>query len=77
MKKINTENLSDEQIVNLVMSFDRQGLPLNRRFEGDDDVLREFVKDHGINDFAANFAIVLCVILREATLRGLTIPTVN
>ena len=77
MNKINTETLSDEQIVNLVMAFDRQGLPLNRRFEGDDDVLREFVKEHGINDFVANFAIVLCVILREATLRGLTIPSVN
>lgn len=77
MKKIDTKSLTDEQIVSLVTAFDRQGLPLNRRFEGDDDALRVFVKDHGIKDFAANFAIVLCVILREATIRGIIIPPIN
>jgi hypothetical protein len=77
MKKIDTRSMTDDQIVNLITAFDRQGLPLNRRFEGDDEILRSFVKNHGINDFSINFAVVLCVILREATIRGLTIPPVN
>ena len=75
--KIDTKILSDDQIVALVTCFDRQGLPLERRFEGDDDILREFVDRHSINQHVANFAIVLCVLLREATIRGLTIPPVN
>jgi hypothetical protein len=77
MKKIDTRSMTDDQIVNLITAFDRQGLPLNRRFEGDDEMLRAFVKDHDINGLAVNFAVVLCVILREATIRGLTIPPVN
>jgi hypothetical protein len=77
MKKIDTRTMSDDMVVDLIRSFDRQGLPLNRRFEGDDEILRSFVKDHGINYFSVNFAVFLCVILREATIRGLTIPPVN
>jgi hypothetical protein len=75
--QIDTKILSDEEIIALVTCFDRQGLPLERRFQGDDDILREFVNQHGVNQLAANFAIVLCVLLREATIRGLTIPPVN
>lgn len=77
MKKIDTASLSDDQIISLVSAFDRQGLPLSRRFEGDDEVLREFCRDHDINGLVANFSVVLCVVLREATIRGLTIPPVN
>jgi hypothetical protein len=74
---INTKELSDEQLIELVQAFDRQGLPLSRRFEGDDQILRDFLTKHSINNYAANIAIVLCVILREATIRGLVISQVN
>lgn len=77
MRPINTKELADQEIIALVTAFDRQGLPLNRRFEGDDDILRDFTKKHEINHHAANVAIVLCVLLREATIRGLVIPPVN
>lgn len=77
MKAIDTKILSDEEIVSLVTAFDRQGLPLERKFPGDDEILRDFMKKYEINHFAANFAVVLCVLLREATIRGLTIPPVN
>lgn len=77
MTTINTATMSDEEIVEIVTAFDRQGLPRNRRFDGDDEALRIFCKNHDINTSAVNFTVVLCVILREATIRGLTIPTVN
>ena len=77
MANLDIVSLSDDQIVSLVSAFDRQGLPLSRRFEGDDEVLREFFRDHGINGHASNFSVVLCAVLREATIRGLTIPSVN
>lgn len=44
MRPINTKELADQEIIALVTAFDRQGLPLNRRFEGDDDILRDFTK---------------------------------
>jgi hypothetical protein len=77
MRPINTKELADQDIIALVTAFDRQGLPLDRRFEGDDDILRNFMKNHEISHFAANVAIVLCVLLREATIRGLVISQVN
>lgn len=77
MRPINTKELADQDIISLVTAFDRQGLPLNRRFEGDDDVLRHFMKKHEINHLAANVAVILCILLREATIRGLVIPPVN
>jgi hypothetical protein len=74
---IDTKALTDDDIIGIVTAFDRQGLPLDRRFEGDDQQLRDFVNKHNIDQLAANFAVVLCVILREATIRGLIIPPVN
>ncbi len=74
---IDTKALTDDEIVGIITAFDRQGLPLERRFDGDDQILRDFVTKHNIRQLAANFAVVLCVILREATIRGITIPPVN
>jgi hypothetical protein len=74
---INTSELTDSELVSIVQAFDRQGLPIHRRFEGDDQILRDFLSRYQINHYAANFAVVLCVLLREATIRGLKIPPVN
>lgn len=75
--RIDTSQLSNDQLIEIVQSFDRQGLPLERRFKGDDQAIRDLMCAHQIQPLAANIAIVLTVILREATIRGLTIPTVN
>ena len=75
--RIDTSQLSNDQLIEIVQSFDRQGLPLERRFKGDDQAIRDLMCAYQIQPLAANIAIVLTVILREATIRGLTIPTVN
>jgi N-acetylglutamate synthase-like GNAT family acetyltransferase len=77
MRPIDAKLMTDTQIVEIVQSFDRQGLPLARRFEGDDQALRDFVIRHEIKDVIANMAVVMVIILREAAIRGLIIPPVN
>lgn len=73
-----TAELTNEEIIDVVTSFDRQGLPLKQRFEGDDQALRTFMSNHGHGDFLPSTTIlVMIVLLREATIRGLTIPKVG
>jgi hypothetical protein len=74
---IDTKAFTDEQLVELVHSFDRQGLPLSRRFDGDDRAIRDLMEKHKILPVVANVALVMTVLLREATIRGLVIPPVN
>ena len=70
-------DLTNTQILNIVSAFDRQMLPLNRRFEGDDEALRLIMQEQGIQPHVANMALVMVPILREAVARGITIPKLN
>ena len=74
---INTKAFTDQELVELVLSFDRQGLPLDRRFDGDDRAIRDLMKQLSIAPLAANVLMVMSVLLREATIRGLKIPPIN
>lgn len=71
------EQTTDDELIDVIRCHDRQGLPLERRFEGDDAALREATIGAGVNDVIANMTIVAVMAMREALVRGLTITRPN
>lgn len=69
--------LSDAEIVEIVMAFDRQSLPLERRMEGDDDAIRTLSNRLGVEPLSVNMVLLVSCVLREAVHRGLNIQKGN
>jgi len=70
-------NMTDDALVAVVQSMDRQGLPLSRRFEGDDQPLREVMVVLGFRAEVGFMDLIAGMAMREALTRGLTIPAIN
>ena len=68
---------TDAGLIAVITAFDRQALPMHRRFDGDDDALREAMTIAGHRQMAANMALIAGLAMREALTRGLTIPVSN
>ena len=74
MTMIEWSKFSDDDLRNLVVAFDRQGLPLEYREEGDDTFLRTTMQQHGLDTKVASILGFMTCVLREVAIRGLVIP---
>lgn len=74
MTMIEWSKFSDDDLRNLVVSFDRQGLPLEYREDGDDTFLRDTMRNHGLDTKIASILGFMTCVLREVAIRGLIIP---
>lgn len=71
------EQMSDEELLGAIGALDRQGLPIDRRFEGDDDLIRDLCDVLGVANLVVNIQLVGALVLREAVARGLQLPRSN
>lgn len=69
--------LQDNELREIIIAFDRQGLPLSRRDEGDDLALRNATEALGHKTLIANMTLVAGLAMREALARGITVHRGN
>jgi len=69
--------LKDEEIREIILAHDRQSMPLTRRFDGDDQAIRDAMEALGHPPLIANMVLVAGLAMREALARGITISRPN
>lgn len=67
-------NISDYDLRCIIWAYDVLSLPLTRRFDGDDQALRDFVKNEmKLEPNLVNMHMCMLAVLRECTVRGLMV----
>lgn len=71
------EQMSDDELLEVVQGVDRMSKPLNQRFEGDDAPIVNLMTRLGLNQTVVDKLLVQGAVLRECAHRGLKIPRPN
>lgn len=70
-------DMSNEEIVTLVNAYDTLSLPMERRFEGDDDELENIMEKYGFKRDVVTKSLIIGQAMRFALHKGLHIPSKN
>lgn len=75
--KIALATATDEELISIIRVYDVLERPLERRFEGDDVDLVNFLDAHGMKQDIVTKTLIIGAAMREALTRGLQIPRGN
>jgi hypothetical protein len=69
--------MSDQQLIDVIISSDNLEKPYSRRFIGDDDAIVNLMEKLGCRQLLADKLLILGEVLRECVSRGIQIPRSN
>lgn len=69
--------MTDKELLDVVLAFDRRSRPMEQRFDGDDQPIRDLCSRLNVRSGPVFAELIIEACLRECCARGLRIPRGN